>query len=75
MDCGIPCTPCLVEIINAGIKEIVITKYAFYDISAKYLLEHSDLKFRLYSHLCEHKNVSEELLCSDCGFDLTEDKE
>ena len=25
MDCGIPCTPCLVEIINAGIDEIIVT--------------------------------------------------
>lgn len=75
MDCGIPCTPCLVEIINAGITEIVVSKFSFYDVSARYLLQNSDLNFRLYSHLCEHKNVSEELVCSDCGIDLTETKE
>ena len=34
MDCGIPCTPCLVEIINAGVSEIVVSKTSFYDSSA-----------------------------------------
>lgn len=51
MDCGVPCSPCLVEIINAGINEIVITKKTFYDASAKYLLENSNLKFRVFEHL------------------------
>ena len=53
MDCGVPCTPCLVEIINAGVKEIVVTKMTFYDQSAQYLLEQSDLKVRVYKHLEE----------------------
>lgn len=56
MDCGTPCTPCLVEIINAGIDEIVITKEHFYDISAKYLVENSELKVRIYDHLKEEEN-------------------
>jgi dCMP deaminase len=51
MDCGVPCSPCLVEIINAGVKEIVITKMTFYDASAKYLLDNSDLKCRVFDHL------------------------
>jgi len=51
MDCGIPCTPCLVEIINAGIEEIIVTKPEFYDISAEYVLKESGLKWRVYSHL------------------------
>lgn len=51
MDCGTPCTPCLVEIINAGVEEIVITKATYYDQSAQYLLEESGLKWRVYSHL------------------------
>jgi len=75
MDCGVPCTPCLVELINAGIEEIVISKMEFYDTSAKYLLEQSTLKVRLYHHFCEHKNLlpksilknKEENFCSDCG--------
>lgn len=51
MDCGTPCTPCLVEIINAGIEEIIITKQTFYDQSAEYLLKQSGLKWRVYNHL------------------------
>lgn len=48
MTCGIPCTPCLVEIINAGVKEIVTVNLKFYDETAKYLLENSDLLVRVY---------------------------
>lgn len=51
MDCGTPCTPCLVEIINAGIEEIIITKEHYYDQSAEYLLKQSGLKWRVYKHL------------------------
>lgn len=51
MDCGVPCTPCLAEIINAGILEIVITKEHYYDSSAEYLLKEGGLKWRIYSHL------------------------
>jgi len=47
MTCSIPCTPCLVEIINAGISEIVVENLSFYDISAKYLIENSNLKVRV----------------------------
>lgn len=51
MSCGVPCTPCLVEIINAGVVEIVISKMTFYDQSAEYLLKQSGLKCRVYDHL------------------------
>jgi len=51
MDCGVPCTPCLVEIINAGIEEIVVTKSTFYDQSAEYVLSESGIKWRVYDHL------------------------
>lgn len=51
MDCGVPCGPCLVEIINAGIEEIIVSKMIFYDVSAKYLLDNSHLKVRVYDHL------------------------
>ncbi len=51
MDCGVPCGPCLTEIINSGVEEIVITKMEFYDISAEYLLKNSSLKVRVYDHL------------------------
>jgi dCMP deaminase len=48
MSCSIPCSPCLVEIINAGIKEIVVTGVQHYDKLTQYILKHSDLKWRLY---------------------------
>lgn len=51
MDCGIPCTPCLVEIINSGIEEIIVTKIEYYDMSAEYVLKNSSLKYRVYDHL------------------------
>lgn len=51
MDCGTPCTPCLAEIINAGVEEIVITREHYYDQSAEYLLKNSGLKWRIYEHL------------------------
>lgn len=52
MSCGIPCSPCLVEIINAGVKEIVVTKLNdWYDSSSEYLLKNSGLEYRLFD--CE----------------------
>ena len=51
MDCGVPCTPCLVEIINAGIEEIIVTKMTFYDQSSEYLLKESGIPIRVYEHL------------------------
>ena len=51
MSCGVPCSPCLVEIINAGVEEIIITKLEYYDISAEYSLKNSSLKYRVFSHL------------------------
>jgi dCMP deaminase len=51
MDCGVPCTPCLVEIINAGCKEIVVASDVIYDKSAAYVLKESGIPWRVYSHL------------------------
>jgi deoxycytidylate deaminase len=48
MNCGTPCTPCLIEIINAGIEEIVITKIAYYDLMSEWVLKSSKLKYRVY---------------------------
>ena len=55
MSCGVPCTPCLIEIINAGIEEIICTEIAFYDFdrSCKYLLENSELKIRKFDFIEE----------------------
>jgi len=48
MNCGISCTPCLVEIINAGISEIVVTEMTCYDRMAEYLIFNSKLKVRKF---------------------------
>jgi len=54
MNCSIPCRPCLVEIINAGIEEIITTDSVIYEKNEKttwYLLNNSSLKWRVYEHL------------------------
>lgn len=55
MTCGVPCTPCLIEIINAGIDEIIVTKIdgAFYDQSSNYLLRESKIDIRTYDFIKE----------------------
>ena len=67
MDCGIPCNPCLVEIINAGVEEVVVTKKSYYDLMSPYLISNSNLKVRVYKHLCEHRNQIPPGVCQDCG--------
>lgn len=59
MTCGVPCTPCLIEIINAGIEEIIVTAYenAFYDQSSKYLLEQSKIAIRTYDFIDDGKST------------------
>lgn len=51
MSCGVPCSPCLVEIINAGVKEIVVTSLKIYDETTLYLLTQGDLSIRLFSFI------------------------
>ena len=51
MSCGIPCTPCIVEIINAGVEEIICCKATAYDETAIYLLENNDIKVRIFDFL------------------------
>jgi len=48
MSCGIPCSKCMIKIINAGVEEIVVTKLSYYDETSKYLLENSDVRVRIY---------------------------
>ena len=48
MTCSIPCKDCLIEIINSGIQEIVVTGFTFYDNLSMWLLSESDLKVRDY---------------------------
>ena len=49
MNCPTSCKDCLIEIINAGIEEIIVTEGDFYDETSKYLLEHSNLKVRKFN--------------------------
>ena len=50
MNCELPCSPCLIEIINAGISEIVVTNSkSYYDNMSQYLVDESGLKVRTYN--------------------------
>lgn len=49
MSCPVPCSPCLIEIINAGIVEIVVTSLELYDPMSEYLLKESKLAVRQYN--------------------------
>lgn len=51
LTCGIPCSPCLVEIINAGVKEIVLTSLKTYDSTSIYLLNQSNIDIRMYDFI------------------------
>lgn len=51
LTCGVPCTPCLIEIINAGVKEVVLTSFDLYDKSSVYLMNNCDITFREYSFI------------------------
>ena len=46
-----PCKDCLIEVINSGIKEVVCTEMTLYDELSYFLLNNSNLKVRVFSHL------------------------
>ena len=48
MNANIPCKDCLIELINAGIIEIVITEIKLYDKVSKYLIDSSCLNIRKF---------------------------
>jgi len=48
MDCPIPCSQCMVEIINAGIVEVVCTEMRYYDEVTKYIVSESGIKLRQF---------------------------
>lgn len=50
LTCGIPCSPCLVEIINAGVQEVVCTSSTYYDDLSVFLAEHSHMIIRVYEN-------------------------
>ena len=51
MSCSIPCFECLKLIINAGIREIVVTGLNYYDNMSEFLLTNSTLKYRVYGEI------------------------
>jgi len=51
MSCGLPCTPCMIEISNAGIVEIVCENLTAYDPMVKHLIENSNLQVRMFDFL------------------------
>ncbi len=48
MSCPTPCTPCLIEIMNAGVKEIVFTEWHYYDLMSEWLLHNGNIMARTY---------------------------
>jgi len=53
MSCGIPCCNCLKEIINSGVKEIVVLSLKTYDENSMYLLNNSDIGVRLFGFVSQ----------------------
>ena len=56
MTCGVPCSKCAIEIIEAGIVEVVVTSLdpsMQYDKMSKFLFDNSSINLRLYGHLEE----------------------
>lgn len=49
LTCGVPCKDCMIEIINAGVKEIVVTSLRTYDKLSKFLLVNSNIELRVYN--------------------------
>ncbi len=49
LTCGIPCKDCLIEIINAGVKEVFVTDTEFYDEASVFLVEEASLLITPYS--------------------------
>ncbi len=48
MNCPIPCKDCLIEIINAGIKEIICTTMQQYDDLSLWLIDKSGIMIRIF---------------------------
>lgn len=55
MACGIPCNKCMTKIINAGVIELVVTDFTYYDELSKYLLDKSEIKVRRFDFI--HKEA------------------
>lgn len=43
-----PCVPCAVDIINHGVKELVLKEGKFYDEEAEFLIKASKVQLRIF---------------------------
>jgi dCMP deaminase len=48
MNDQIPCKVCMAMLINAGIKEIVVTRLEHYDTTGKYLVDQAGIRIRVF---------------------------
>ncbi|GIU69124.1 MAG: hypothetical protein KatS3mg002_0360 [Candidatus Woesearchaeota archaeon] len=48
LTCNIPCKDCLIEILEAGIKEIYVTEFSYYDKMSEFILRNSNLEIFNY---------------------------
>ncbi len=57
LNAGIPCTPCFIEILNAGIEEVVCIGLDYYDEQVEYLMQYGDVMVRKYEDgVCGTRN-------------------
>lgn len=50
MNCIIPCKDCMIALVNAGIKEVVVTEAEFYHTMSRAIAEHGNILVREFSH-------------------------
>ena len=48
-----PCKDCLIEIINAGINEVVCVDMKLYDEKSEFILKHSELSIRIFDFITQ----------------------
>jgi len=49
-NCPIPCSSCLIEIINSGIQEIIFNSLDYYDNMSEFLVKQSGIRVRLFEN-------------------------
>ena len=49
MDECVPCSHCMIELINAGVKELVLSSLDFYDDSTIFIFNNCDITIRLFN--------------------------
>jgi dCMP deaminase len=50
MNCPVPCKDCLIELINAGIEEIICTGFIYYDEMSKEILNDYGVKIKIRTY-------------------------